>query len=423
MGVNVSMSKRFFTNPFLDGARIPKFDADSALRSVTALLPELEECVQNKGMIESTGKWSQDYAIYTGLGGVAVAYLRLALHLKKSPRKEGEAEAHLRVAHEVATACLNGEPRSRDVSFFCGTPGYLALSCVTSHLLGDAAAAASNLRALFGWTRVAVEHEEDELLFGRAGFLYALLWVRCHLGAGAGDFDTPLRQTAERLIATGKGLARRRYENWPLMWHCFDEPYLGAAHGVVGILTMLFKCWPLLASEGQELVAATLRKLLSSRFRSGNIPIVRNERGDEHVHWCHGASGLPGLLCAAMDACGDENGILREAALQAGSVVWERGVVLKGHGLCHGIAGNGYAFLSLYRLTGDANQLQRAHGFAALLGDPAVQAAIAKQPDEQRKMPGVPDSPRSLMEGSAGVLCFLLDVITPNTAAFPAWEL
>eukprot|EP00662_Eupelagonemidae_sp_cell21_P057865 gene57865-biopygen44113 len=39
-------------------------------------------------------------------------------------------------------------------------------------------------------------------------------------------------------------------------------------------------------------------------------------------------------------------GALRDAALRAGDVVWERGVILKGNGLCHGIAGNGYTFLS-----------------------------------------------------------------------------
>ncbi len=34
------------------------------------------------------------------------------------------------------------------------------------------------------------------------------------------------------------------------------------------------------------------------------------------------------------------------------------------HGMCHGTAGNGYAFLTLYRRTGDAVWLDRARAFA-----------------------------------------------------------
>ena len=41
----------------------------------------------------------------------------------------------------------------------------------------------------------------------------------------------------------------------------------------------------------------------------------------------------------------------------------------------------------------------------------------------QRRVPGVADSPHSLMEGAAGDLCFLLDLISPDTSAFPGWEL
>merc|ERR1712178_473387 len=126
---------------------------------------------------------------------------------------------------------------------------------------------------------------------------------------------------------------------------------------------------------------------------------------------------------AAMEACGDEHGQLRAAALQSAEVVWQRGVILKGNGLCHGICGNAYSFLTLFRLTGKEEHLQRAKAFVTLMDDPNLQRAVAQQPDPQRRVPGVPDSPRSLMEGSAGVLCFLLDVSSPEASRFPAWEL
>lgn len=47
-------------------------------------------------------------------------------------------------------------------------------------------------------------------------------------------------------------------------------------------------------------------------------------------------------------------------ALQCGEVVWHCGLLKKGYGLCHGAAGNAYAFLALYRQTQDPKHLYRA---------------------------------------------------------------
>ena len=38
------------------------------------------------------------------------------------------------------------------------------------------------------------------------------------------------------------------------------------------------------------------------------------------------------------------------AAKKAGDLIWQRGLIKKGPGLCHGVAGNGYAFLHLYQV-------------------------------------------------------------------------
>lgn len=47
----------------------------------------------------------------------------------------------------------------------------------------------------------------------------------------------------------------------------------------------------------------------------------------------------------------------------AGEAVWRAGPLAKGSGLCHGTAGNGEAFLTLYQRTGDAMWLARARAF------------------------------------------------------------
>jgi lantibiotic modifying enzyme len=45
-----------------------------------------------------------------------------------------------------------------------------------------------------------------------------------------------------------------------------------------------------------------------------------------------------------------------QAAQRAGEVVWQRGLLKKGPGLCHGVAGNAYALLRLWKTT----QVRRA---------------------------------------------------------------
>jgi hypothetical protein len=73
------------------------------------------------------------------------------------------------------------------------------------------------------------------------------------------------------------------------------------------------------------------------------------------VQWCHGAAGIVSTI-------GDL--IPRDMAVAAGELVWRAGPLRKGGGLCHGTAGNGFAFLKLHALTGDRVWLERARSFA-----------------------------------------------------------
>src|SRR5437588_452003 len=55
---------------------------------------------------------------------------------------------------------------------------------------------------------------------------------------------------------------------------------------------------------------------------------------------------------------------LDSAPVRAGAAEWRAGPLTKGPGLCHGTAGNGYAFLRTYAVTGDELWLERARRFA-----------------------------------------------------------
>jgi DUF1680 family protein len=79
------------------------------------------------------------------------------------------------------------------------------------------------------------------------------------------------------------------------------------------------------------------------------------------MQWCHGA---PGIVTAFAAFPPQRSPAVDAMLAAAGHAVWHAGPLAKGHGLCHGTAGNGYAFLTLYRRTGDPLWLHRARAFA-----------------------------------------------------------
>jgi hypothetical protein len=54
---------------------------------------------------------------------------------------------------------------------------------------------------------------------------------------------------------------------------------------------------------------------------------------------------------------------LDELLAEAGELTWRAGPLEKGPNLCHGTAGNGYAFLKLFRRTENPVWLDRARTF------------------------------------------------------------
>lgn len=105
----------------------------------------------------------------------------------------------------------------------------------------------------------------------------------------------------------------------------------------------------------------------------------------------------------------------RDAAIEAGEVVWKKGLVRK-VGLADGTSGNAYAFLSLYRLTGDKVYEDRAKAFAGFLcGNSSNLVA------DNITLRG--DRAFSLFQGLAGVACLFFDVASPENSRFPGFEL
>ena len=86
--------------------------------------------------------------------------------------------------------------------------------------------------------------------------------------------------------------------------------------------------------------------------------------GQIRTQWCHGAPGIVATLAHLLD---------EELAVAGGELTWRAGPLKKGAGLCHGTAGNGYAFLALLERTGDERWLTRARAFAMHAASQVVQ--------------------------------------------------
>ena len=125
---------------------------------------------------------------------------------------------------------------------------------------------------------------------------------------------------------------------------------------------------------------------------------------DRLVQWCHGASGHVIFLVKAAEVL-DEQLYLEHAKWIANRVIWPRGLLRKGVGLCHGIAGNAYVFLALARH--DASLLAKARYFADF--------GLCSL----RELEHVPDQPCSLFEGLGGMCALVIDLADPNSAVFP----
>ncbi|KAG4920119.1 hypothetical protein JHK87_048713 [Glycine soja] len=347
-----------------------------------------------------------DPTVYTGLLGTAFTCLR-------SYQVTG-CRNDLILSSEIIDTCVTAARASlRHVTFLCGRGGVYALGAVVANYMGDL-----QKRDLFLGLFIEVAKERAlpvgpeeggfgmsyDLLYGRAGFLWGALFVNKHLGEDAVPKDI-LMLIIDAVLAGGRAGASD-IKDCPLMYRWHGTRYLGAANGLAGILHVLLH-FPL-PSEDAEDVKGTLWYLMSKRFpHSGNYPSSEGNPRDKLVQWGHGATGMAITLSKAAEVFPNDRE-LRDAAIEAGEVVWKSGLVKK-VGLADGVSGNAYAFLSLYRLTKEGIYEERAKSFASFLYDNAKSLAAANG--------------YSLFQGLAGTACLWFDLLAPDNSRFPGYEL
>lgn len=193
--------------------------------------------------------------------------------------------------------------------------------------------------------------------------------------------------------------------------------YYGACHGVTGNANILLQGADLLPDGYVELVMkrtiATLN--ISAKQDAGltNWPLCTKPNIDKLlVQWCHGAAGMVTAMARTPKIDSEESKQLDQLLAKTGELVWQAGPLVKGSNICHGTAGNGYAFLYLYQRWGNPVWLDRARKFA-------MHAIEQCQTDRLRYQQGR----YTLWTGDAGLAIFLYHCLHPETVAIPGLDL
>lgn len=201
------------------------------------------------------------------------------------------------------------------------------------------------------------QDERRELMWGSPGTMLAA--AALHELTGEARWLELWRDSAAWL--------RREWDPETHLWtqhlHGVVEQYIGPAHGFAGCVLAL------VAYADDELhrrAAEGMRRFAVERDGLANWPPLASSEGlhgadgQVRVQWCHGAPGIVASLASVAPEDDEHQRLL----LAGGELIWLAGPLAKGANLCHGTAGNGYAFLALFERTKDELWLERARAFA-----------------------------------------------------------
>ena len=251
--------------------------------------------------------------------------------------------------------------------------------------------------------RANVANPTLELMWGSPGTMLAAQVM--HERTGAPVWSEAWTASADHLWAAWDG------ELWRQNLRGRRAHVLGPAHGFVGNVFVLGRGELLDGERRGELKRRAISVVARHARRVAGLAqwpteLESSERPLTRTQWCHGA---PGIVAAMASLAPNDDG-LTELLLAGGELTWHAGPLEKGANLCHGTAGNGYAFLKLFARTGDELWLHRARAFAMH----AIEQVERSKAHHGRGR-------HTLWTGDPGTALYLASCITA-TAAFPTLD-
>jgi hypothetical protein len=213
---------------------------------------------------------------------------------------------------------------------------------------------------------------------------------RCELMWGSPGTILAGRELGLDVTASVEWLRGRRDPEglWTQHLYGHSRRWLGPAHGFAGCALALGD--EAGVSEALSRLAVEEDGLVNWAW-GADIQLDANGDGLIRTQWCHDAPGIVATLTSFLD---------EELAVAGGELTWRAGPLVKGANLCHGTAGNGYAFLALLERTGDERWLARARAFGM---------HAARQVEQSRSEHG--RGRHTLWTGDLGTAVYLADCI------------
>jgi lantibiotic modifying enzyme len=216
--------------------------------------------------------------------------------------------------------------------------------------------------AIFRAIELNIKNPARELMWGAPGTMLAALFMHGFIGEERWKevYVRNVGQILNELVkVTEVGCC-----TWTQDLYGQTSLYLGAVHGFAANIFSIIRGREILDRETVTLVASlaadTLERTAQINGTYANWP--PDLGGNKFlVQHCHGA---PGMITCLADLPSGSNAEFDRLLVQGGELIWKSGPLKKGSNLCHGTAGNGYAFLKLYRRTGEPMWLHRARAFA-----------------------------------------------------------
>jgi hypothetical protein len=220
------------------------------------------------------------------------------------------------------------------------------------------APAPEHVERMLGCVRANVTNPTRELLWGSPGTALAAQLMYDETGD-------------ERLADAWRESADWLWDEWQDgLWlqemYGTKRRYIGPGHGFAGNVHVLARGDLLDARRRAELERRSLETLRRFVVRDGDLAQwlptddPASVSATTRTQWCHGSPGI----VTSLAPIGRKNDELTALLVAGGELTWRAGPLAKGPGLCHGTAGNGYAFLKLLDRTGDERWLERARAFA-----------------------------------------------------------
>jgi hypothetical protein len=305
--------------------------------------------------------------LYSGTCGVLWA-LRY-LHSRGAAELEREWSFSAAALIEPTLRWLKDDAERDRAAYLVGeTPVWLL-----EHASSGSAAAADRLAELIGGH---IDHPARELMLGSPGTL--LVAAVMHQRTGQERFAELFGRTAAALWSQLEWSEEHGCHYWEQLLFGQVSTYMDAVHGFVGTALPLIRGRHLLPGDEwarwQDCIANSVRRSATLEGADGGgvaqanwVPWLilnadQRTRWTAHPRWllqyCHGSPGF------VINLAGFPGAELDDVLIAAGETTWAAGPLKKGSNLCHGTGGNGYAFLKLFKRTGDAKWLQRARAFA-----------------------------------------------------------